>query len=81
LATASEPITPPAPGRFSTTKFSFRLSLSLLRHDAPERVGAAAGRERRDDLHRLGRPGLSHCAVCTCTKQKQNKKARHEAIL
>src|SRR5262249_21006942 len=40
-------------------------------------VGTAAGRERRDDLHRLRRPGLSHSAVCTCTKQKQNKKASH----
>src|SRR5262245_21823652 len=29
LATASEPITPPAPGRFSTMKFSLRLSASF----------------------------------------------------
>ena len=51
-ATISVPITVPAPARFSTMVSDALRLTDLLRQHARDDVGAAAGRERHDDLQR-----------------------------
>src|SRR5260221_7261824 len=56
FATRSEPMTPPAPARFSTMKFSFRVSLSLCDTRRP-RVSAGPPAAKGKTLRpALGRP-------------------------
>ena len=55
FATAAVPILVEAPGRLMMTKRWLRLSLSRSTEHARDQVGAAAGRERHDDLDRAGR--------------------------
>ena len=53
----------------------------LLRDDAPERIGAAAGREGRDDLHRAGRPFLRSKRKARRERRERHHQAFHAPIL
>src|SRR5215472_635528 len=71
LATASVPVLPLAPGRFSIIQRLIEARLQVICDQPRDHVGGGAGGERHDDLHELGRPHLSRGANHTKSKDRR----------
>ena len=58
-----------------------QLLAQMLGGDAAERVGGAAGRERRDELDRPGRPGLGMAALGRAQKAESRQGEQQQTFL